>query len=57
MSAAGRGEIVVESTIRPGAVRAVHDLLDVGRTGDHGEHHITVGEIGRRVDDRGPKLG
>ena len=64
-SAATVGEIVVESTITRGAtsvarqqpVGAADDLLDVRRAGDHREHDVPVGEIGRRVDDRRAELG
>ena len=51
------GEIVVESTIRPGpdAVlrqQAADDLLDVARAGDHREDDVAVGQFGGGVDDR-----
>ena len=62
MLSAAAGEIVVESTIRPGATRRARaargrrHLLDVGRAGDHREDDVPVGQIGRRVDDRGAEL-
>ena len=33
------------------------DILYVRRTGDHREHDVPVGQIRRRVDDRGPQRG
>ena len=57
ISAAAAGEIVVESTIKPGVASsressAADNLFDVGGAGDHREHDVAVGEVGRRVDER-----